>query len=105
MSGITDNKNDPDLKKINKNGQQEKYLVLSEEERTKGFVRPVIRHYIHLRCHGVTKIGQAIAETYARNPSFYGSTFCCSCNAHFPLVENGERNFIWDDGSGRGVGE
>ena len=105
MSGITENKKDPDLKKINEGGQQEKYLVLSEEERAKGFVRPVRRAYKHLECGAVTKMGQVIAETYARDPSFYGGTFCCNCGTHFPLVKDGERAFIWDDGSGTGVGE
>lgn len=76
-------------------GQQKGYVVLAEEERAKGFVRPVRRSYIHLKCGAVTKMGQAIAETYARNPDFYSGTFCCACGAHFPVGPDGE--FVWDD--------
>jgi hypothetical protein len=39
-----------------------------------------------------------IAETYARNPRFYGSTFCCQCRRYLPVREDGD--FVWlDDGS------
>jgi len=127
-------------------GQQKSYVVLSDEERAKGFVRPVRRSYVHVgppppaslrdldaeeherydqfgyvkfepygedslpvtgrywtqkdldaltkRCGVVTTMGQALAETYARNPSFYSGTFCCGCGTHFPVGENGE--FVWD---------
>ena len=34
---LTDDRNDPDLHVIENNGMQKKYLVLSEEERKKGF--------------------------------------------------------------------
>lgn len=150
--GITDNPNNPCLKKIKEDGQQACYLVLSDEERAKGFVRPVRRSYKHVGiagpqcplrdltekeketwkddsdpfvkfeiypntqiatgrywtqkqldsinkgCGGVTTMGQAIAETYARNPYFYGGSFCVQCGKHFPVGEDGE--FIWiDDGT------
>ena len=122
---LTTNKNDPDLNKTRPSGQQEKYLILSEEERAKGFVRPVRHSYKHMgikpryelrdltpeqheqydkynyvkyeeypenlkysvtgrywtekdlktRCEQTTKMGQALCETYARNPKFYGSTY------------------------------
>lgn len=128
-------------------GQNEAYLVLSEEERAKGFVRPVRRSYRHVGkstkyplrdltedeharldkfgyvkkevypesespkvgrywtqqdldnlgsgCGTVTTMGEAIAETYARNPSFYGATFCVHCQKHLPVEE-----FVWvDDGT------
>jgi len=74
-------------------GQQEGYVVLAEEERAKGFVRPVRRSYKHLVCGGVTTMGQTLAETYARKPDFYSSTFCAHCGAHFPVGEDGE--FVW----------
>lgn len=74
-------------------GQQEGYVVLAEEERAKGFVRPVRRTYTHLKCGINTTMGQTIAETYARNPRFYGGTFCVHCGAHFPVGEGGE--FVW----------
>lgn len=94
----TDDRNDPGLRNIGQDGMQEKYLVLSDEERAKGFVRPVRRSYKHLPCGTVTTMGQAIAETYARDPKFYGGTFCVGCHDHFPVGEHGQ--FVWDpDGS------
>lgn len=74
-------------------GQQRGYVVLSEEERAKGFVRPVRRTYTHQKCGAETTMGQALAETYARQPSFYSGTFCCACRNHFPVGEDGE--FVW----------
>jgi hypothetical protein len=136
---------------IGPDGQQKTYLVLSDAERAKGFVRPVRRSYKHVGiagpklplrdltekerslyqtefakfeeyppgykgsatgrfwtqaeldkvgrgCGTVTTMGQAIAETYAREPRFYGGTFCCGCGTHLPVGEDGE--FVWDpDGS------
>ena len=125
--------------------QHDVYLVLSDEERAKGFVRPVRRSYRHtgtqgpqhpLRdltpeeqgryasagyakyeeypeggttlgrfwtqaqldnigkgCGTVTTMGQAIAETYSRNPRFYGATYCCGCMRHLPVGQRGE--FTW----------
>ena len=75
-------------------GQQKGYVVLSAEERAKGFVRPVRRSYVHEKCGGLTTMGQALAETYARNPSFYIGTFCAGCRAHFPVGADG--GFTWD---------
>lgn len=72
------------------------YLVLSAEERAKGFLRPVRNSYVHLVCGAVTTMSQAIAETYARDPSFYGGTYCCRCQMHRPVGEHGE--FEWDEG-------
>lgn len=81
----------PDHRRIKANGQQEGYKVLAEEERAKGFVRPVRRSYRHLKCGSVTTMGQSIAETYARDPNYYSGTFCGGCGAHFPVGE-----FVWD---------
>lgn len=144
--GTTDDRNDPGLRKIEPDGMQEKYLVLSEEERAKGFVRPLRQSYRHVGrpgpanplleltakqreiygdryakfekypesrepvlghfwtqndlnridhgCGTVTTMGPTIAETYARDPSFYGATFCAGCHAHFPVGDEGE--FVWD---------
>jgi hypothetical protein len=130
-------------------GQQASYLVLSEEERAKGLVRPVRLSYIHsgiagpqhaLRdltdeereryvdegytkyetypegssavgrlwtqkdldsvgkgCGARTTMAPAIAETYARNPAFYGGTFCVGCAKHLPVGADGE--FVWEDGT------
>ena len=72
-------------------GQHKDYWVLSEAERAKGFVRPVRQTYKHKMCGTTTRMGLAIAETYARDPKFYGATFCCNCSKHFPVSE-----FEWD---------
>ncbi len=143
MSGTTDNPNDPDLTRgvdAAPVGQAKKYLVLSEVERAKGFVRPYRDAYRHvgqkpkyplvdlteaeherydqysyvkkevypddgsglvgrywtqaqldaLGCGNVTVMGRAIAETYARDPGFYGSTYCTTCMKHLPVAE-----FTW----------
>lgn len=128
--------------------QNEVYLVLSEEERAKGFIRPYRDSYIHqgrrfttytlldepegdIRggdeyvaifditdasgnhigghyatqkeldrflktgfvggCGGLTRMSQPISETYARDPKFYGSTYCVHCRMHLAVSE-----FIWD---------
>lgn len=102
---LTTDRNDPGLKAHRPDGQQEKYLVLSDEERAKGFLRPLRSSYKHLACGGVTNMGQALSETYARDPKFYGGTFCVKCGAHFDLViGNGDRAFTWT-ADGTGVGE
>lgn len=75
----------------------ETYLVLSEEERAAGFVRPVRESYVHVvergGCGAVTTMGRAIAETYARDPHFYGATYCIGCQRHRPVGVDGE--FEW----------
>ena len=89
---ITDDPQDPNLKKIRPDGMQESYLVLGEEERAKVFVEPLRLSYKHLSCGTVTTMNRAIAETYARNPEYYGGTFCVGCGTHFPVGEHG--NFV-----------
>lgn len=85
----------PDHRDINpETGMQKAYVVLSDEERAKGFVRPVQRSYIHQSCGGMTTMNLAIAETYARNPFFYTGTFCSHCGQHFPVGKRGE--FVWN---------
>jgi hypothetical protein len=74
----------------NDTGQHEGYIVLCDTERAKGFVRPYRDRYKHRTCGGVTTMGRSLSETYARDPSFYGATFCCNCNAHYPVAE-----FTW----------
>lgn len=78
---------------IGPDGMQTNYLVLSEEERAKGFIRPVCHAYRHDKCGAVTTMGQALAETYARDIYFYSGTFCSHCRAHFPVGPQGE--FTW----------
>lgn len=129
-------------------GQHKAYVVLCEEERAKGFVRPYRDRYKHVGvqptyqladltpeqverfgaatlsalgyvkfeayppgspetagggngrywtklqlrggCGTVTTMGRALSETYARDPKFYGATFCIGCNKHLPVGE-----FVW----------
>ena len=42
-------------------------------------------------CGTSTKMNSTIAATYAREPTYYGSTFCTGCKTHFPVGE-----FVWD---------
>lgn len=122
--------------------QNKAYLVLSEEERSKGFVRPYRDAYRHVGapppanplrdltdheqelwgsegyvkfeiypegssavgkfwtqadldnvgkgCGSETIMGRALSETYQRQPSFYGATFCVVCSKHLPVNE-----FVW----------
>jgi hypothetical protein len=42
----------------------------------------------------ITKMPHQIAETYAADPGYYGSTFCCGCHAYLPVGKRGE--FVWD---------
>jgi len=143
VMGLTTDKNSPCLGKTKDSGQQECYLILSDEERAKGFVRPVRTSYVHVGkeidtskmrdltdeekerhkqwnyigyipeedkdspitgrfikesdlkkgCGTVTTMGLKLAETYARDPKFYGGTFCCGCGTHLPVGEDGE--FVW----------
>jgi hypothetical protein len=134
---------DESHKELKVNGQQKGYIVLTPEERAKGFVRPVRCSYRHVgaggpkyplrdltpeekqhyadygyvkyeeypegdRCLGKywtqkeldaidkgcgvrTTMGLSLAETYARDPGFYGGTFCCGCGTHLPVDE-----FVWE---------
>lgn len=41
-------------------------------------------------CGTLTTMNRTISETYARNPKFYGATFCCGCGRHLPVNE-----FFW----------
>jgi len=97
--GTTDDRNDPRLTHGADDTpvpQAEVYLVLSEAERAEGFIRPLRFEYWHLPCMSRTTISQDIAETYSRNPYFYGSTYCCQCRMHRPVGADGE--FEWTDG-------
>jgi hypothetical protein len=72
---------------VKANGQHTSYWILSEEERAKGFVRPVRTKYTHNKCGVETRMGASIAETFARDPKFYSHTFCVPCNEHLPVAE------------------
>jgi len=83
----------PDHRELKPNGQQKGYVVLTAQERAKGFVRPFRDAYRHHACGSVTSMRRDIAETYARAPYFYSGTFCAACGSHFPVGEDGE--FTW----------
>lgn len=93
---LTDDPNDPRLTHgadTEPTPQAETYLVLSDAERAKGFVRPLRRAYVHVDgCGALTTMGLALCETYARQPDFYGATYCVGCRMHRPLAE-----FRWDE--------
>ena len=97
--GVTSDRNDPRLGRgVDEEPvpQHEVYLVLSDEERAKGFVRPYRDRYVHVRgkaCGAVTTMGGALSETYARDPKFYGATYCVGCQMHLAVDE-----FDWTDG-------
>lgn len=94
----------------NETGQHDGYIVLCPDERAKGFIRPYRDAYKHVGrsqvlvsddgtefqgpvvggCGSVTTMGQALSETYARDPNFYTHTFCVNCNRHLPVAE-----FVW----------
>lgn len=95
MSRLTSDPNDPDLTRgpdTEPTDQAPAYLVLSEPERAKGFTRPYRDAYIHETCGSLTTMSSEIAETYARDPHFYGSTYCVGCRMHLPVGE-----FWWVD--------
>lgn len=156
---LTTNRDDECLNEKKDNGQNECYLVLSDEEIAKGFVRPVRTSYVHVGkkvdknegeiitleealidhsdfaketytkengwaayikypeskspltgrfikedeyeillkngatvggCGFATEMNVKLAETYARDPKFYGATFCVGCGKHLPVEE-----FVW----------
>lgn len=102
--GVTTDPDDPRLKQPSPADarQHAVHLVLSPEERARGFVRPVRVSYRHDTCGRVTTMPVAIAETYARQPDYYGRTFCATCGDYFPVGADGE--FTWVDGKGQDTG-
>ena len=142
MTRLTTDPNDKELGygyDLSPSPQQKVYLILSEEERRKGFVRPYKTSYRHVGvrpkyplreltedekeryndesyvmfeiypsemlpktgkfwtqkqlesgCGTVTNMGKELSETYARNPKFYGATYCVYCQMHRPVGE-----FVW----------
>jgi hypothetical protein len=106
MTRLTDDPRDPRLghgSDTDPGPQNDVYLVLSEAERAKGFVRPYREAYIHAvelgGCGVETRMGVALSETYARDPWFYGATYCCGCRMHRPVGVDGE--FYWSDTTDR----
>jgi len=68
-------------------GQHEHHPINKDGE----YAAPIRRKYIHKSCGVVTKIGLDIAETYAKNPNYYGRTFCCGCKDYFNVGD-----FYWE---------
>ena len=78
-------------KRLRPDGLQQDYIVLTPEERAKGYKKPVRRSYVHSTCGTLTTMHSALAETYAREPYFYSGTYCTGCGAHFDLDQ-----FSWE---------
>jgi len=96
---LTDDPNDPRLTHgvdSTPGPQADVYLVPPAEEAPR-FVRPVRRTYVHQKCGAETRMGLRLAEAYARDPRFYGATYCVNCRMHRPVGAEGE--FVWNDGS------
>lgn len=102
---ITTDPTHPGLRELQSNRQQIAYLVLPAEEIELGLIRPLRQSYQHVVCSSVTRIGLTIAQTFARQPSFYTQTFCVACREHFPLKKydgdgaTPQYQFFWEDGS------
>lgn len=98
MNRLTTDPADPRLTHGNDDAprpQADAYLVLSDDELAKGFVRPLRDRYRHSTCGAVTTMGYKLAATYARDPKFYGGTYCAACQMHKDVSE-----FTWEpDGS------
>ena len=88
-----------DHRELRPDGLQKGYVVLSDAERARGFVRPVRDAYRHLTCGAITTMSRPLAETYARDPSFYTGTFCSTCRKHFPVGAEGEFTWYENDGT------
>lgn len=88
---LTTDPSHPDLNQPEGPGRQNKiYLVLSTDEIAKGYTRPFRDRYKHTKCGTETTMGYELSATYARNPKFYGATFCVNCGTHYPVAE-----FTW----------
>lgn len=68
-------------------GQYENYPTTEEGEP----VQPVRRKYVHdddeNGCGTVTRMSTSIARSVARDPEYYGKTFCADCGEHVPVSE------------------
>lgn len=77
-------------------GQHTNHPALPEEI---PLIQEIRDKYIHQKCGGLTRMPAHCARTYAQNPKYYDSTFCCSCRGYFPVSE-----FTWDK-DGKPIGE
>lgn len=89
MARLTEDPNDPELTHgvdSEPTPQASTYLFLGKPDTE--FVRPVRQSYVHTRgCGAETRMSLPIAETYARNPGFYGATYCVGCSRHAAVAE------------------
>jgi hypothetical protein len=74
------------------------YLVLDPTDDNKLFKCPIRTQYKHQNCGNITTMNIEIAETYAREPTFYDVTYCSTCMMHRPVGE-----FYWLDGKQVGI--
>lgn len=79
-------------------GQFENYPTTDEGD----FVQSVRDTYVHEECGTSTTMLGDLPESIARNPTYYGKTFCTTCGKHVPVEEvhweeDGEDWVINDD--------
>ena len=119
MSDLVTDPNDPRLTRGGDSqpvDQAKAYLVLSKEERAKGFVRPVRSSYIHVgvggheiepgnpakhgrignACGAETTMSRDLAETYARDPYFMDTRIALVVGCIFQSTNSsGRKTAMW----------
>jgi len=70
-------------------GQYQNYPTVDEGE----FVQEPRETYIHEDCGTATTMTGDLPESVARDPTYYGKTFCAGCGKHVPVEE-----VEWKDG-------
>jgi len=83
---------------VNESVEKKASVVLSAQDKVRGFVRPLRLSYIHSTCGSVTTMSDVIAETYARDPKYYDGTYCVGCSMHLPVSQ-----FTWVDTVDTGI--
>lgn len=78
-------------------GQYENYPTVDDGE----FAQEPRDTYVHVDgCGQRTKMTGNLPESVARDPEFYGKTFCAGCGEHIPVSE-----VEWADGENWVVGD
>ena len=77
---------------------QYSYPMLSDQEKSKGFVRPLRYTYFHPICSGTTMMSDEVAATFAKDPKFHVDLYCYKCKQNLKVNE-----FLWS-GSNAHVG-
>lgn len=84
--GLTSDPNDPRLKEgqQNETGQHSIYLTLSEEDRAKGFVRPVRDTYMHvgrlLKYHSIDRMFSESEIQGMKTAGYYNAPYVAALN-------------------------